>query len=329
MSKRRIAVKAALILLLILLVFVAVYSAVQIITTLVVPHYTADPGEETTKTVVKDGVEYFPRQDLAVFMLAGIDRTGPVKDSGSYNNDGSADLLALVVFNDTEKNFRVLMLNRDTMLEVPVLGIGGQPAGTAFGQLALSHTYGSGLADSCENTKNAVANLLGLQAVDHYMSLNMDAVSILADAVGGVPVTVTDDFSAVDPNLPMGDTVLTGKRALTFVQSRSGVGDQLNLSRMERQKAFMKGFVTAVNQKLDQNSRFPLDLYESISDYTVTDCSATAFSEILERCGDYELAEIVTPAGENKLGEEYMEYYVDEAALQDLVLRLFYSEKNN
>ncbi len=327
MRKRQIAAKAVLVLLILVFSFIAVYSAIQIVSSLVLSKYEI-PGEEAAKkTVVKDGVEYFPRQDISVFLLAGIDRTGPVQTSPSYNNSGAADMLALVIMDDTNKNLRVLMLNRDTMLDVPVLGIGGSPAGTVYGQLALAHTYGTGMEDSCENVKNAIGNLLGLHAIDYYMSMNMDTVSLLADAVGGVPVTVTDDFSAVDPSIPLGETVLNGSQALHFVQGRSGVGDQLNLSRMDRHRAFMNGFVEAANRKMDENSQFAIELYEKISDYIVTDCSATSFSSLLDRCADYQLAEVISPAGENKIGDEFMEFYADETALEDLVLRLFYSEK--
>ncbi len=327
MSKRRMIAKAALVVLVLVLAFIAIYSMIQIVTTLVAPRYEIPDGEEFSKTVVYNGVEYFPRQDISTFLLAGIDRSGKVEPSNSYNNSGAADMLALLVFDDTDKTFRVLMLNRDTMLEVPVLGVNGQPAGSVYGQLALAHTYGTGMSDSCENVKSAIAELLGFRAVDYYMSMNMDTVSVLADAVGGVPVTVTDDFSAVDPQLPMGEVLLTGKQALTFVQSRRGVGDQLNVSRMERHKTFMNGFMKAVDQKLAENDKFSLDVYESISDYIVTDCSVNTFSSLLERCSDYELKEIVSPAGENVKGEEYMEFNVDKTALKELVLRLFYSEK--
>ena len=45
-----------------------------------------------------------------------------------------------------------IQLNRDTMTEIQILGVNGEPAVTMTGQLALAHTYGSGEEDSCENT---------------------------------------------------------------------------------------------------------------------------------------------------------------------------------
>ena len=46
---------------------------------------------------------------------------------------------------------------------------------------------------------------------------------------------------------------------------------------------------------------------------------------MLERYADYELVEIVSTEGENTRGEKYMEFYVDEEKLDELILRLFYA----
>ena len=103
--------------------------------------------------------------------------------------------------------------------------------GTEFEQLTLAHSYGDGKKESCQNTVTTVSNLFDGQKIDGYMALNMDAVAILNDMVGGVPVEITSDFSAVDPSLQEGTVVtLQGDQALTFVRTRKDVDDQTNLS---------------------------------------------------------------------------------------------------
>jgi LCP family protein required for cell wall assembly len=289
-------------------------------------HQGTDPTI-ATKTIERDGVKYFPRQDITVVMLLGIDQTGKVEPSNSYNNYGASDVVSLLIFDETNQQTRILCLNRDTMLEMPILGIGGKKAGTAFQQLALSHTYGSGLEDSCANTRETVSNFLyGLQ-IDYYLSLNMDAIALLNDAVGGVTVTVTDDFSQIDPSIVKGEVTLTGQQAITFVRGRGGVGDQLNVSRMERQKEYMGGFMKAFKAKQDAGIEFLVSSYEEAMPYMVTDCSLTVLEDITRRYGDYPIVEIVSPEGENRKGETYMEYYVDEQKLDELILRLFYAPK--
>ena len=114
---------------------------------------TSDSGR---KTITVNGIDFFPRQDITVVLVMGIDTTGEMVDSGSYNNDGESDVVALLVFNEETETFSVININRDTMVDMPVLGLGGKKAGTAYQQLALAHTYGTGLEDSCENTKETV-----------------------------------------------------------------------------------------------------------------------------------------------------------------------------
>jgi LCP family protein required for cell wall assembly len=272
-------------------------------------------------------VDYFPRQDITVIMVLGIDEYGPVVASESYNNTGEADMVALLVFDNQKKTCDVLCLNRDTMVEMPVLGVGGKNAGTRYGQLALSHTYGSGLKDSCENTKAAVSAFLGGITIDYYVAMNMDAIPILNDSVGGVTVTVVDDFSKVNPSITKGELTLQGEQVIDFVRTRKDVGDQKNVTRMERQKEYVDNFLKALHQKEHEDVNFLMNVYADISPYIVTDCSAETLSGMLDRYVDFSVKEVVTPAGENIVADGHYEFHADKEELDALILRLFYAPK--
>lgn len=280
-----------------------------------------------TKTVTIDGVDYYPRQDITVIMLIGVDERGPVKASDSYLNTGESDMVALAVFDEVDETYSVLVLNRDTMMDIPVLGLGGKPAGTIYGQLALSHTYGSGLEDSCENTVKAVSNFLSGLTIDYYVSMNMDGIAVLNDAVGGVTVNVQDDFSLVDPSIPMGEVTLNGEQALHFVHTRKDVGNQMNISRMDRHKEYMNSFVKAFKEKTKASDNFVLKTYDEVAPYIVSNCPVNTLSSMLNRYADYELKEIVSPQGENVMTEKYIEFHVDKEALDKLVINMFYKKK--
>lgn len=308
------------------LIVVAIISGFLFLDALFYPS-TEEVAKAPSKTVTVDGVDYYPRQDVTVLMLMGIDERGEVKASDSYNNTGEADMVALALFDEVDETYSVLVLNRDTMMDLHVLGIGGKPAGTIYGQLALAHTYGTGLEDSCELTVRTVSDFLSGVNVDYYISMNMDAIAILNDAVGGVTVNVQDDFSMVDSSIPMGEFTLKGEQALTYVQTRKDVGSQMNISRMERHKEYMQNFVTAFNTKVKEDDSFVLDVYSDVEPYIVTDCSIKSLSSMFSRYADYELKDIITPEGENVLTGEYMEFYVDEEALDKLILDWFYAEK--
>lgn len=317
--------KALFVCIILLLVLVILYSGLQILESTIFSKHPAQL-QTTSKTITRNGVKYYPRQDITVVLVMGINQHGPVVPT-AYNAGGAADMLMLLIFDEQTQICNVLSLNRDLMVDMPMLNQHGREVGVYYGQLAYSHTYGDGMTDSCLNVRKTVSNLFyGLQ-IDYYLSMNMDAIAVLNDAVGGVKVNVVDDFSAVDPNLPMGEVLLLGQQAVTFVQTRWDVGDQLNLSRMERHKAYMSGFTSALREKLDTELEFAVSAYESVQDYIVTDCSAEVISRLEQEYGDYALGEILTIEGKNVLGETYYEYYADEEALDALILKLFYAPK--
>ena len=234
----------------------------------------------------------------------------------------------MVVFDEAEKDYNILALNRDTMVEMPILGLGGKRAGTKVAQLALSHTYGSGLQDSCENVKETLSMLLGDSFVDYYISMNMDAITILNDAVGGVTVTVEEDFSDVNSGITKGILTLRGEQALDYVRVRKNLGDQKNITRMKRQEEYVNGFLTALSGKSDGNTEFLLSVYEKLAPYLVTDCSFNTFSALMERYQGFTLGDTMTPEGENIIVNGFYEFHLDEAQMDALILELFYRPKN-
>ncbi len=281
----------------------------------------------TEEFVYHNGKKYTLKDSLNTLLLLGIDDFGKVQESISYTNSRQADFLALLVFDSETDSCTLLQLNRDTMAEIQVLGVTGEKAGTINGQLALAHTYGNGLESSCKNTSKAVSGLLYGIEINNYLSINMDAVAALNDLVGGVEVEVLDDFSDVDASLKIGkNVVLSGEQALTYVRGRGNVGDQTNISRMQRQRQYMSAFALALKTAYLQNENIILEAYNAIVDYMITDCSITDLSETAEKLSSYTLSEIITPEGESVQGDEFAEFHVDDAALKELVINVFYEE---
>ncbi len=307
-----------------LMVALFLFSGVKLLESVLLPKVEVQE-QFITRTIERDGIFYYPRQDIQVILLTGTDIDGKLQTSGSYNNKASADMVALLIFDEATEEFRVLNLNRDTMMDIPVLGLNGREAGTTYAQLATSHNYGTGLADSCENTRKAVSNFLYGLTIDHYFCMNMDGIRILNDSVGGVEVRIEEDFSAVDPTLKQGSTVvLNGDQAYSFVRSRAGVGSQMNISRMERQKQYMEGFVISLKEALSTDEMFFAGLWDDISDFSQTDCSAVVLSNLVSEYGHYRFADSITLDGENVFGDRYYEFYADQDLLDKLILDLFY-----
>lgn len=319
-------VKLVFICLSLVLVLVILYSGLRILESAV--FLKPQDGEQvTTKSIIRDNVKYYPRQDIMVVMILGIEREGKAV-AHEMNKGYSADMITLMVFDEQTRECTLLCLNRDTMVMMPGLNEYGREDSTYYGQLAISHTFGTGLEDSCENTRKTVSRLLNGITIDHYYAMNMDAIALLNDAVGGVTVTVTDDFSQIDPTIQMGEMTLNGQQAVNYVQARRYVGTQMNVSRMERQKEYMQGFVGALREKMDQSLSETLRIYETVSEYVVTDCSGTVMNRLMEDYGEYTLGDVVSLPGENVLGEAHYEFYVDEEQLDQLILDLFYAPVN-
>ena len=312
---------------LLVLVLVILYSGLRILEPTVFHSRENSAETVSTKTIVRDGVEYFPRQDITVVMVLGIDQYGPVQSSNYYRNKGSADSVMLLIFDETEKTCTVLYLNRDTMLDMDVLGVRGEYAGTAYGQLALAHTYGTGLEDSCENVKNTLMNFIHGLTIDYYVAMNMDAIPVLNDSVGGVTVTVVDDFSKVNPSITMGELTLRGDQVIDYVRTRKDVGDQKNLTRMERQKEYVDAFLEVLYAKAGEDAGFLLSVYEQVAPYLVTDCSANTLSGMVSRYADFTVTGAVIPEGENIVVDGHYQFHVDQEKFDELILDLFYRAK--
>jgi LCP family protein required for cell wall assembly len=284
-----------------------------------------DNGVPDDGRINLNGSYYLPNKDLDVILLIGVDKYTSQEKGESYNNDQQADFLMLLLLDKEKESYTALHLNRDTMAEIPILGVRGETAGTMTGQLALAHTYGSGRLDSCRNTVKAVSNLLYGVKIDHFIAFTMEAVAKINDLSGGVTVTIQDDLTSVSPQMQKGATLtLTGDLALSYVRTRYGLEDSSNLRRMERQRQYLKALRSAILTKMEKNDSFLMEALDKVSPYMVSDCTVNQLSQLYNNLESYTDSGIQTVKGEAKVGEEFMEFYPDEAALKQLVVELFY-----
>lgn len=281
-----------------------------------------DPIIKEPKIVELDGIRYQQKRNTESYLFLGIDQEGTATGIDSYVGGGQADVQMLLVLDHEAKTWQMLQLNRDSIVDVPVLGVTGKVIGTKQQQLALAHAYGKGLEDSCQNTVNAVSNLLWNQPIQGYLSVHMDAIPIINDAVGGVEVQITSDFSAVDPTLVPGQTLtLNGQQALTFIRSRKDVDDETNLSRMGRHRQYLDGLFRRFSSQSEESV---LRIYQDVNPYLVTDMGSGTISKVSQTLKEYTQLPMLTIAGSSEVRNENIAYILDEASLQQTVLDLFY-----
>ena len=277
-----------------------------------------------SKEKVVDGVTYTHKRKIHTYLFIGVDMQGEAIGVDDYIGGGQGDVQMVITFDDSKRTWQVLQLNRDAMVDMNVLGMTGEPVGTVYQQLCLAHAYGNGTEISCENNVDAVSNMLEDENIDGYFALNMDAINILNEAVGGVTVNNTSDFSKVDPSIKEGTITLTGTQAETYVRTRKDVDDQTNGARMKRQLEFLNGLLDIIKGK---DANFGLEVYNKLSSYVVSNIDEGDFSKIFTKLENYSQKDIVTISGDLRSLDEHWAFYQNQSSLDEAIVEMFYDVK--
>ncbi len=279
---------------------------------------------EAEENIRYKGREYKLKEDVESVLVLGLDKFEGA-DAESYNNDKQSDFLMLFVLDHKNESCTALHINRDTMAEMAVLGVAGDKIGTVTKQIALAHTYGNGKEVSCRNAADAVSDLLMGISVDHYVSVTMDAVSVYNDFIGGVELTVLDDFEGIDETLVKGETVtLKGEHALNYVRTRYGLDNSTNARRMVRQRQYLEALYTKSAELIKSDESFVVNAGMKLADYIVSDYSGNGLQSLAKQISEYQFVEICELEGRITEGEEHIEFYPDEDSIEETVIRLFY-----
>lgn len=281
------------------------------------------------RTITWKDKEYQYNSLITTVLYAGLDSTDPLKASETYSNKARADSISVVILDKKKKKMSILALNRDTMTEIRRYTRTGEDMGTYVSHLGYAYSYGDGGEVSCEDLKEAVENLLGI-SIDEYAVTNQSSITSINDLVGGVTVTVpNDDLAAMYPELKKGAVVtLDDSNVKDFLQHRDTAADFSNEGRIERQQAYVTAYVDLLKNRLASE---PDQLWQEIgqmNDYLQTSITKNKYlslARLLEKVS-FTDADYYRPTGKDSAGELHDEFYVDEDALRQLVIDLFYEE---
>lgn len=284
--------------------------------------------QTATQKLTYKGTEYPLKKHIQTVLLIGTDSTEQYEEKTEglkkFYNYNQADFLMLIVQDTMANTAQIIQLNRDTMTDVPWLDVLGQFGGTEYKQLCLAYNYGDGGVKSCRNTADAVSRMLFDAPVQNYIQVPMSAIPVLNDLVGGVPVTIAEDLTAVDPAFVKGATVrLTGEQAEKFVRARMALEDDTNLARMRRQRDYLDSFQKCARKAINTDSQFVVKLLEKLGEYLQSDLTGQQLSDLITRLDHSEVSDIRSPEGKLVLGEEHYEFYVDEDSLWELVKSVY------
>lgn len=267
----------------------------------------------------------YRERDLTHILLMGVDWED-MQQNPSLRYRGQADFLLLLTIDQKNKTVSTLQIDRDTMADMRIYGIFGDYAGTRKQQICLSHAYGNTEKESCKNVVWAVSRLLGCIPIESYVSLDMGSITALNDALGGITVTLEEDFSHLDPAMTQGTTLtLHGQQAEYFVRARMGVGAGTNASRMQRQRVFMQAVADRITAEMAQNVDFVAALFDQLSGHMVTNIDRGWIIDKAYASSAYQRLENRTLAGRHRNGSDgFMEFWADEDALGSYLTDTFF-----
>ena len=282
--------------------------------------------------VIYKGHKYQYNKNITSILFMGVDREelDSTEGTAKMRAAGQADTLFLAAVNTSIGKISLVNIPRDVMTYVRTYDDNGKYYGKKIRQICLAYAYGDGKKKSCQNVSYAVSKLLYGVPVNSYISIDLSAISILNDAVGGVNVQVLGDLTSVDPALKEGANVtLLGDQAETYVRSREFEPLDANLKRMQRQQQYVTAYAQKALQEMRSDLTLPLDLLKLVSKNSVTNLSAPKITYLATKVSgsSFSSDNIYSIDCEIKEGETgYAEYYPDETKLFEMVLKVFYTQ---
>lgn len=272
---------------------------------------------------VGDTTYHYRESVLTNLLLMGIDRSEKMQDGTAAQEGGQADFLLLLTADRETRTLMLTHVDRDTITEMTTYGIFGDPAGSITTQICLSHAFGTTEEQRCGNTVAAVSNLFGGIPIDGYVAMDMGDIATLNDALGGVTVTLEEDFTQEDAAMVQGTTVtLTGKQAEIFVRYRATVADGTNTNRMKRQRSYM----AAAWETLEAgDGTFRQDLLETMGSCLQSDLTRQELLTYADCWSQYTMEEIQTMEGRHIVDDDgFVAFYPREEWRERYLLQHFY-----
>lgn len=168
----------------------------------------SDPGEETMRHTSREEQDVNLSGDTPFsVLLMGID-TG---DMGRVDS-GRSDTMMVMTVNPNTDRTTLVSIPRDTYTEMVGRGTDDK----------INHAYAFGGASMAINT---VQNFLDIP-IDYYVSVNMQGIQQIVDAVGGITLTASSSFSQSGHSFVEGQsTQMDGEMALAYSRMRKDDGD--------------------------------------------------------------------------------------------------------
>ena len=169
--------------------------------------------------------------------------------------------------------------------------------------------------------------------IQSYFAMDLEAISYLNDAVGGVTVTLGNNSFVDSYGIQhyQGETLtLYGGNAVSYLRMRDIEELTSTTQRMDRQINYLNSFTQKAIAMTKDDLGVPLNLLSIISGNSVTDLNPakiTAFATTVITNGVNELSFKKIP-GELTSDGTYAEFVVDEESFYEMLLDVYYTPEN-
>ena len=243
-----------------------------------------------------------------------------------------SDSINIVAIDTVSGKLSVISVSRDTMADIDLYSSEGDYIDTERMQLAYAYSFGNNTVTGGTNTANALTKLFYGLPINAYFALNMDALTTINDAIGGV--TLASSFRFTSPidgrTIEKGEQVtLHGKEVEYYVRLRENDLTSNN-ERMQRQKEYISAFIDQIIPMVSKNPSLVTDLYNIVSVNSDSDLTLAKLtylvSTLVPKLSSGADIEYLSLEGTTVEGE-FAEFTPDDESILKTMLQAFYTEE--
>ncbi|MCM3743964.1 LCP family protein [Sporosarcina luteola] len=245
-----------------------------------------------------DPITFKEKDPFSVLILGVDEREG---------DKGRSDTMIVLTVNSELESTKMVSIPRDTYSKI---------VGMEFDD-KLNHAYAYG---GIEMSLASVEHFLDIP-IDYIIQVNMESFQGIIDAIGGVSITNTLDFTVDEHSFPKGELTLNGKEALAFVRMRMD-DPRGDFGRQDRQKQVIQGILQK-GAKLSSLMKYK-SIFEAIGNNVRTNMT---FNEMVEVQKNYRNAaksveQISFEKGEGTRMDGVWYYMMDSEELEEVKAEL-------
>lgn len=274
-------------------------------------------------TIIYNNEKMIYNTSILSILFMGID----TKDSN--NIQGQADFIQLVLLDRENKKIEIIPFSRDTMTEIKMFDISRNDLGWNEQHLNLAYSYGDTKKTGCMLTSQAISRLLGGIPIAYYGAADLNMLSNIQNIVGELELIIPNDsLESINPEWSEGSEItINSDNVEAYLRTRSIHEDFSNNRRMERQKVYLEAYFKKIKEMLNKNTDETVKIiYNNCKDMT-TNISLSDIETFAQMILTYDF-DIDTNyhllKGENVVGTNHDEFYLDKTYFRELILKLFY-----